>query len=110
VVAVPIADFLKEVHHAITIPVSQVHRRADDDHSRGSVMTIEKGIAIQASLPYDNPHIPAIKPEHLTLFPMLAIMFLAIYTLAAIAWIVLFALRRAGVQRLSEMPAASAQE
>lgn len=76
----------------------------------GVVMTIEKGIAIQASLPYDNPRIPAIQPEHLTLFPMLAIMFLAIYTLAAIAWIVLFALRRAGVQRLSEMPAASAQE
>jgi hypothetical protein len=74
----------------------------------GVILAIEKGEAIQASLPHANPPIAPIQPEHLTLLPTLAIMFLIIYAIGATGWIVLFALRRSGVHRLSEMPAAPA--
>jgi hypothetical protein len=75
----------------------------------GVVLAIEKGEAIEASLPHTNPPIAPIQPEHLTLLPTLATMFLAVYAAAVLAWIVLFWVRRTGMHRLAEMPSTPAQ-
>jgi len=75
----------------------------------GVVLAIEKGEAIQASLPHTNPSIAPIQPERLTFLPTLAAMFLAVYAAAALAWIVLFWVRRTGMHRLAEMPSAPAR-
>jgi hypothetical protein len=73
----------------------------------GVILTIEKATAIEQSLPLDYPQqLPPIQPEHFTFFPAMAVIFLSAYAAALIGWIVLFALRRSGVHRLSEMPAA----
>jgi hypothetical protein len=75
----------------------------------GVIMAIQKGTAIEASLPHTNPPITLIPPDHLgTFVPMILAMFLVVYAVAALGWIVLFCLRRTGVHRLSEMPAAPA--
>ena len=70
----------------------------------GVILTIEKATAIQESLPYTHPRLPPIQPERFTFFPAMAVIFLSAYAAAVIGWIVLFALRRSGVHRLSEMP------
>jgi hypothetical protein len=69
----------------------------------GVILTIEKATAIQNSLPYTHPQLPPIQPEHFTFFPAMAVIFLSAYAAAVIGWVVLFALRRSGVHRLSEM-------
>lgn len=71
----------------------------------GVILTIEKSFSIQASLPDTSPHLPPIQP-HFTLLSGLLEMFLAVYAAAALGWIILFVLRRSGVHRLSETPAA----
>ena len=75
----------------------------------GVMLTIEKATAIEDSLPYSNPQLPPIHAEHFTFFPAMAVIFLSAYTVAVIGWAVLFALRRSGVHRLSEMSAAPPQ-
>jgi hypothetical protein len=75
----------------------------------GVILTIEKATAIQDSLPYSNPQLPPIQAGHFTFFPAMAVIFLAAYAVAVIAWAVFFALRRSRVHRLSEMPAAPPQ-
>jgi hypothetical protein len=71
----------------------------------GVILTIEKATAIEESLPLAYPQqLPPIQPEHFTFFPAMAVIFLSAYVAAVIGWIVLFALRRSGVHRLSEMP------
>ena len=69
----------------------------------GVILTIERATAIQDSLPYANPKLPPIHAEHFTFFPAMAVIFLSAYAAAVIGWVVLFALRRSGVHRLSEM-------
>jgi hypothetical protein len=77
----------------------------------GVVLTIEKATAIEESLPQAYPQqLPPIQPEHFTFFPAMAVIFLSAYAAAVIGWAVLFALRRSGVHRLSEMPAAPSQK
>jgi hypothetical protein len=74
----------------------------------GVILTIEKATAIEESLPLAYPQqLPPIKPEHFTFFPAMAVIFLSAYAAAVIGWAVLFALRRSGVHRLSEMPDAT---
>ena len=71
----------------------------------GVILTIEKATAIEESLPHAYPQqLPPIQPEHFTFFPAMAVIFLSAYAAAVIGWAVLFALRRSGVHRLSEMP------
>ncbi len=70
----------------------------------GVILTIEKATAIQNSLPYAHPQLPPIQPAHFTFFPAMALIFFSAYAAAVIGWVVLFALRRSGVHRLSEMP------
>lgn len=73
----------------------------------GVILTIEKATAIEESLPHAYPQqLPPIQPEHFTFFPAMAVIFLSAYAAAVIGWVVLFALRRSGVHRLSEMPTA----
>jgi hypothetical protein len=77
----------------------------------GVILTIEKATAIQNSLPSAYPQqLPPIQPENFTFFPAMAVIFLSAYAAAVIGWAVLFALRRSGVHRLSEMPAAPPQK
>ncbi len=71
----------------------------------GVILTIEKATAIEESLPHAYPQqLPPIQPEHFTFFPAMAVIFLSAYAVAIIGWAILFALRRSGVHRLSEMP------
>jgi hypothetical protein len=71
----------------------------------GVILTIEKATAIEESLPSAYPgQLPAIHPGHFTFFPTMAVILLSAYVAAAIGWGVLFALRRSGVHRLSDMP------
>ena len=73
----------------------------------GVILTIEKATAIRESLPLAYPQqLPPIHPGRLTFFPAMAVILLLAYAAAVIGWAVLFALRRSGVHRLSEMPAA----
>jgi hypothetical protein len=76
----------------------------------GVILAIEKATAIQESLPYANPHLPPIQSSHFTLFPAMAVIFFSAYAAAVIGWAMLFALRRSGVHRLSEMPAGEARK
>ena len=69
----------------------------------GVVLAIERAEAIRASVPDINPLVGPIQPVHLTILATMALMFLAVYIAGAVGWIVLFALRRSGVHRLSEM-------
>jgi hypothetical protein len=69
----------------------------------GVVLAIEKGKAIQASLPAVNPSIGLIQPAQHTFLPVVAIVFLFFYAVGLIGWALLFALRRSGVHRLAEI-------
>ena len=69
----------------------------------GVVLAIEKGKAIQVSLPAVNPSIGPIQPAQHTFLPVIAIVFLFFYAAGLIGWAILFALRRPGVHRLAEM-------
>ena len=67
------------------------------------IMAIEKAKAISASLPPSSTPIPPIQPEHFsTVTTFLVILALALAT-AAMGWLVVFTLRRTGLQRLSDV-------
>jgi hypothetical protein len=68
----------------------------------GVVLAIEKGEAIQRSLPYVNPPIGPIHPVHSTLLPGVVFGLAIFYAAGLIGWSILFALRRSGVHRLDE--------
>ncbi len=71
----------------------------------GVVLAIERADAIRASVTDVNPPVVIIQPAtHLTFLPTMALMFLLVYVVGAVAWVLLFALRRSGVHRLSEIP------
>ena len=67
------------------------------------VMAIEKAKATQASLPDTHPYVGPIQPAQFTLISTFAVLFVSGCVVAAVGWAVLFALRRSGVQRLSEL-------
>ena len=69
----------------------------------GVVLAIEKGEAIQASLPHVNPQIGPIQPTQHYFLPILALAFAVFYAAGLIGWAILFALRRSGVHRLAAM-------
>ena len=77
----------------------------------GVILAIEKATAIEQSFPLAYPQqLPPIQPEHFTFFPAMAVIFLSAYAAAVIGWIVLFAMRRSGMHRLSEMPPTQSQK
>jgi len=69
----------------------------------GVVLAIDKGKAIQASLPAVNPSIGPIQPAQHTFLPVIAIVFLFFYAAGLIGWAILFALHRSGTHRLAEL-------
>ena len=71
----------------------------------GVVLAIEKGKAIQASLPQVNPQIGPIQPAQHSFLPTVALVFAFFYAAGLIGWAILFALRRSGVHRLADMSA-----
>lgn len=66
----------------------------------GVVLAIQKGEAIQASLPDVNPAVGPIHPAQHTLLPGIAVALIFFYVAGLIGWAVLFALRRSGSHRL----------
>lgn len=74
----------------------------------GVMLAIEKARAISASILHGNPLASPIKSAQATVAQtMLGVLVWAIVS-GAIGWAILFALRRTGVQQLSEMnPAAN---
>lgn len=71
----------------------------------GVVLAIQRGEAIQRSLPYANPPVGPIHPVHSTLLPGVVIGLAFFYAAGLIGWVILFALRRSGVHRLDETSA-----
>lgn len=74
------------------------------------MLAIEKAKAISASLPHANPPMGLMHSAPATIVQTLTLLVALIWALAAgaIGWGILYALRRTGVQQLSEMnPAAS---
>ena len=67
------------------------------------VMAIEKAKAIQASVADTHPYVGPIQPAHFTVISTFALVFVGGCVIAAVGWAVLFALRRSGVHRLSEL-------
>lgn len=68
----------------------------------GVVLAIQRGEAIQGSLPYANPPIGPIHPVHSTLLPGVVFGLAFFYAAGLIGWAILFAMRRSGVHRLDE--------
>lgn len=66
----------------------------------GVVLAIERGEAIQGSLPHANPPIGPIHPVHSTLLPGVVVGLAIFYGAGLIGWVILFALHRSGVHRL----------
>lgn len=67
------------------------------------VLTIEKAKAISASIPHANPPVGHIQPSEITIVPTLLVTMMGALVAGVIGWGVLFALRRSGMQQLSEM-------
>ena len=69
----------------------------------GVVIAIKKGESIANSLPHVNPTIPPIVEGHSALLPPIALYVGFFYVLGLIGWLILYALRRTGVQRLDDV-------
>ena len=67
------------------------------------IFAIEKAKAISASVPHTNPPVGHIQPAQVTMVPTLLVTMICAIVAAVIGWAILFALRRSGVQQLSEM-------
>ncbi len=70
----------------------------------GIVLAIRKAEAICAALPSDIAPVGPMWAPHVSILTTMALTFLVVYIAGALGWLVLFALRRSGVHRLSEMP------
>jgi len=76
----------------------------------GAVMfTIEKARAISMSVPYANPQVGPIRPEQFAIVQVLVAILIWAIASGAIGWGILYALRRSGIQQLSEMNPAAGQ-
>lgn len=67
------------------------------------IWAIEKAKAISASIPHANPPVGPIRPEQFAFGQTLLAVLIWAVVAGAIGWGVLYALRRSGVQQLSEM-------
>lgn len=73
------------------------------------ILTIEKAKAISASVPHANPAVGHIQPAQITMVPTLLVTMITAIGVAVIGWGILFALRRSGVQQLSEINPSAGQ-
>lgn len=67
------------------------------------IWAIEKAKAISASIPHANPAVGPIRPEQFAFGQTLLAVLIWAAVAGALGWAILFALRRTGVQQLSEM-------
>lgn len=67
------------------------------------LMAIDKARSIQFSGPYPSPTVGPIKQAEFTVLPTLAIVLVAAAAAGLIGWAIIFALRRSGTHRLSEV-------
>ena len=68
------------------------------------LIAIDKAKAIQSSIPYANPQVgPIHSTQQLMLLPTLLLVWMGASIAGVVGWAVLFALRRTGVQRLSDV-------
>lgn len=72
----------------------------------GIVLAIDKAEAIRTALPADIAPAGPMWDPHVNILTTIALTFLLVDFVAAVAWVVLFALRRSGVQRLEETSSA----
>jgi len=73
------------------------------------MFTIEKAKAISASVPHANPPVGPIQSAQATIVQTLLVTLIWAIVSGAIGWGILYALRRTGVQQLSEMNPAAGQ-
>jgi hypothetical protein len=69
----------------------------------GVILAIDKARDIAESLPRTSPQLPAIHPAAPTFVQAIVVMFAITYISAIVAWVVLHAMRRSGVHRLSDL-------
>ena len=67
------------------------------------LMAIEKAKAISASLPPSSTPVGVIQPEHMSTVSNFLVLLGMAAVAGAIGWLVVFALRRTGIQRLSDV-------
>ena len=67
------------------------------------IFTIEKAKAISVSAPHASQAVGPIQPAQITMVPTLLVTMITAIGVAVIGWGILFALRRSGIQQLSEM-------
>lgn len=73
------------------------------------MFTIEKAKAISASVPHTNPPVGPIQPAQATIMETMLVTLIWAIAAGVIGWGILYALRRTGVQQLSEMNPAPSQ-
>lgn len=73
------------------------------------MLAIEKAKAISASIPHANPPVGPIHSTQATIVQTLLFVLIWAMAAGAIGWSILYALRRTGVQQLSEMKPAAGQ-
>lgn len=69
----------------------------------GVIVAIRKGEAIAYSLPHVSEPVGPIHPVHSGLLSPIPLFFLCFYAAGVIGWAILFAMRRSGMHRLTEM-------
>ena len=67
------------------------------------LMAIDKARSIEFSGPYPRPQVAPIAQAEFTLLPTLLIVLVGACAAALIGWAIVFALRRSGIHRLSEV-------
>jgi hypothetical protein len=67
------------------------------------LMAIDKARSIEFSGPYPSPQVGPLKPMEFALVPTLLIVLVAACVAGFVGWAIVFALRRSGIHRLSEM-------
>jgi hypothetical protein len=73
------------------------------------VFAIEKAKAISASIPDSSQSVGPIQPAQFTMVPSLLVTMFSALVIGVIGWAILFALRRSGVHRISEMHGSAGQ-
>src|SRR5215472_6335981 len=71
------------------------------------MLAIEKARAISMSIPHANPPVGPIRPEQAMIVQALLATLIWAIGAGAIGWAILYALRRSGLQQLSEMNASA---
>jgi hypothetical protein len=69
----------------------------------GILMAIDKARAISAAVPPSSTYVPPLHSAEFTVLPALLLMLAGACTAGVIGWAILFALRRSGVHRLSDV-------